>query len=70
MATNGTTSQACSQIAFCQILPTLAQRWANMAIGCMISRFCQRWANVGPQAAEVGPVVGQWMIFIQDGGEE
>ena len=57
-----TTSESCSQIAFChlndvgwwshgwQILSTLAQCWANMAIGCMISRFCQGWANVGPQS--------------------
>ena len=45
----------------------LAQRWANMAIG-------QCWPNEGlptkTQAAEVGPTVGQWWIFIQDGGEQ
>ena len=58
-----TTNQPCSQITFChrtdfgwwshgrQILPTLGQRWANMAIGCMISRFCQSLANVGPTKA-------------------
>ena len=81
-----TTSQACSQIAFChrtdvgwwlhgrQILATLAQRWENMAISCMITRFCQCWANEGlptkTQASEVGSTVGQWCIFIQDGGEQ
>ena len=58
-----TTSQAWSQIAFRhwtevgwwshsqQILPALSQHLANMAIGCMISRFCHCWANVGPTKA-------------------
>ena len=59
---------------FANIGPTLGQHGYWLHDQYILTSLDQHWPNEGlptkTQTAEVGPTVGQWWIFIQDGGEQ